>query len=296
MSHVEKDAGLERRYEGFGLTVEDKGIAVLRLDRPEFRNGLTWPFWRDLGRALRDLDAGGDIRAAIIEAAGPHFSAGMAYDFFRCSERPATMDAGRFSETLRHVVLDLQDAVASLEQVRFPVIAAVQGGCIGAALDLVCAATFRLCSADAYFQAAEVDMGLAPDMGTLQRLQLLVPAGVAADVALTGRALPAAEALHHGLVSAVLPDHGALAGAARDLAARIAAKSPLAVAGIKAGLLFARDHGVAAGLGLSAAWNAGMFVTEDVHRSVVARRERAPAVYGQLNPRPADWLFRDEKP
>ncbi|MCF4167297.1 enoyl-CoA hydratase-related protein [Zavarzinia compransoris] len=284
------------RDSGFRVTMAMPGVAVLTLNRPDRRNSLPWRFWRDFGRALRDLDEAGTVRAAVVEAEGPHFSAGMAFDFFRCSECPPGMDAGRFSESLRHVVLDLQQAVATLEQVRFPVIAAIQGGCIGAGLDLVCAATLRLCADDGYFQAAEVEMGLAPDMGTLQRLPLLIPPGLAAELALTGRPMPAKEALRHGFVTEIAPDAAALRQAALALAGRLAAKSPLAVAGIKAGLLFARDHGVGAGLGLSAAWNAGMFVTGDVAASVAARRDRSQPAYADLNPRTADWLLEAGAP
>ena len=266
-------------------------VATLTFDRPDRHNSFDWTFWRHFRRAVEDLDADGTCRAMVIAAEGAHFSAGMDYAFFDCADRPQGLDHGRYREGLLQVIAHLQRAVNVLEEVRFPVIAAVQGACIGGALDLVCAATLRVCSSDARFQAAEVEVGLAPDMGTMQRLPKLVSSAVATELILTGRPCHANEARQIGLVCAVEPDAEATREKAIGIAHRIAERSPLAVAGIKAGLLFARDNTVQAGLSHIAAWNAGLFVTEDIGRSVAARRERKTAHYADLQPVPPDWLF-----
>lgn len=267
------------------------GVATLTLSRPGALNSFEWGFWRKFKRAVEDLDADGTCRALIIAAQGPHFSAGMDYAFFQCAELPEGVEDGRYREGLLRAIRHLQAAVTVLETVRFPVIAAVQGACIGGALDLICAAAIRICSKDARFQAAEVEVGLAPDLGTIQRLPRLISPAVATELILTGRPCFADEALRLGLVSALAPDAAATLAKAHELAAMIASRSPVAVAGIKANLLFSRDNTVASGLDQIAAWNAGMFVTEDIARSIAARRERSVPQYDDLQPIPPDWMF-----
>jgi enoyl-CoA hydratase len=128
------------------------------------------------------------------------------------------------------------------------VICAIQGGCIGGGLDLVTACDIRLCSADAFFLLQEINVGMAADLGSLQRLPKIVPQGVAREMAYTGERLGAERALAVGLVNAVLPDAAALLDRAMTLARTIAAKSPLAIAGSKLALNHARDHSTAAAL------------------------------------------------
>ena len=127
-----------------------------------------------------------------------------------------------------------------LEEARFPVIAAIQGGCIGGALDLAAACDIRVCSADAFFTVQEIHIGMAADLGVLQRLPKIVPPGVAREMAYTGDRLGAERALAVGLVNAVLPDAAAVLAHALALAERIAAKSPLAMAGSKMALQLRR--------------------------------------------------------
>lgn len=274
------------------FTIErDGAVATLTFDRADRRNSFQWPFWQSFRQSVEALDADGCCRALIIAANGAHFSAGMDYGFFDCATCPEGLDEGRYREGLLNVIHHLQAAVGVLEQVRFPVIAVTQGACIGGALDLICAATLRICSGDAFFQAAEVDVGLAPDMGTMQRLPKLISPAIATELILTGRPFHAAEAQQIGFVAAVEADADAARNKAMAIAQQIAGKSPLAVAGIKAGLLFARDNPVRSGLSHVAAWNAGMFVTDDIGRSVAARRARSDAEYDDLQPVPPDWLF-----
>ena len=127
-------------------------------------------------------------------------------------------------------------------------ICAVQGGCIGGALDLAAACDLRYASADAFFCVQEINIGMAADLGVLQRLPKLIPPGVAREMAYTGDRLTAERALALGLVNAVLPDAGALLDHALGVARTIATKSPLAIAGTKLAINHARDHGTAASL------------------------------------------------
>jgi enoyl-CoA hydratase len=175
-----------------------------------------------------------------------------------------TQEPGRLREAVRRTVLELQDSLSALEQARMPVIAAIQGGCIGGGVDMVCAADMRYCTEDAFFCIAEINIGMTADVGTLQRLPHLIPQGVVRELAYTGRRLPARRALALGLVNEVFPDHEALVAGALAVAREIAAHSPLAVHGSKEMLNYARDHSVAESLQYMAAWQSGMFQPADM--------------------------------
>jgi len=146
---------------------------------------------------------------------------------------------------------------------------------------LITACDVRLCSADAWFTIKEVDIGLAADIGTLQRLPRLVSsASLVSEWAFTGRRIPAAEAAASGLVSRVIPGGRAeVVGAAIELAKQVAAHSPIAVIGTKRNLLFTRDHGVDGGLAYVAAWNMGAVQTDDVVSAVMASMRKETPTY-----------------
>ena len=105
------------------------------------------------------------------------------------------------------LLTDMQHTFTLLEQLRMPVIAAIQGGCIGGAVDMVTACCLRYCSADAFFCVQEINIGMVADVGTLQRLPKLLPMALVKELAYTGRRLPADKALTWGLVNDVLPTH-----------------------------------------------------------------------------------------
>jgi enoyl-CoA hydratase len=140
----------------------------------------------------------------------------------------------------------------------------------------------RYCTADAFFSIQETVIGMAADLGVLQRLQKLMPQGAAREMAYTGERLPAERALALGLVNAVLPDHAALLDHVLGLARQIAAKSPLAVAGSKAALNHARDHGVDASLAHMAVLQSAIFDTEEMGRAIMAWKMKQPAGFAPL--------------
>jgi enoyl-CoA hydratase len=158
----------------------------------------------------------------------------------------------------------------------------IHGAAIGAAVDMVCACDIRYCTADAYFVIQEVNVGMTADLGTLQRLPHLVPAGLARELAFTGRKLPAAEARESGFVTRVFADHDEMTAELRKIALEIAARSPMAVVGSKEMLNYARDHSVAAGLSHVAIWNAGMISAADMAEAAVAREEKRSARHEDL--------------
>ena len=204
---------------------------------------------------------------------------------------PMSGDPGRMGEALRRLVLDLQDSLSSLEQVRIPVLAAIQGGCIGGALDMVCAADSRYCTADAYFTIKETELGMTADVGTLQRLPKLMPQGVVRELAYSGRNFAAEEAKALGFVNDVFASQQALLDGVMTIARQIAANSPLAVTGCKEMLNYSRDHSVEDSLKYMATWQSGMFRPGDMMKTFQAKAQKQQAEYEPL--RPLKGLFEE---
>jgi enoyl-CoA hydratase/carnithine racemase len=182
----------------------------------------------------------------------------------------------RTRENLRQVILDLQDTLTALERCRKPVLAAVHGACIGGGIDLICCADMRYCSADASFCIKEIDIGMTADVGTLQRLPRLIGEGMARELAYTAARFDAEQALQMRLVNRVFATRAAMQTGVRQIAASIAAKSPLAVRGVKEMITYARDHSVADGLNHVATWNAAMLLSNDLQEAMMANMGKRP--------------------
>lgn len=275
--------------ECFDVEVTD-GVAHLRLNRPDALNTMTPDFWRELPELLDEIDRNASARVVVLSSTGRHFSAGMDLAVFTGGSdlltEPGVSEAGRRRAHLFQTVLKLQDVFTKLEAIRQPVLAAVQGGCIGGAVDLVCAADMRYATADSFFCVQEINIGMTADVGTLQRLPKLIPEGVARELAYTGDRMPAERAKEVGLVNEVFADHDALIEGVLDIAARIAAHSPLAVWGTKEVVNFARDHTVADSLRYMAAWQSGMFQPGDMMEEFAAKAERRTPSFENLGKRP----------
>ncbi|HLV78342.1 MAG TPA: crotonase/enoyl-CoA hydratase family protein [Marinobacter sp.] len=272
------------QYESFRVDVNNY-VAHVQFSRPEALNTMNKAFWLELPRCMQDIEANTDARVIVISSTGRHFSAGMDLGVFSDPKSvPMTGDPGRMAENLRRVVLQLQDTLSSLEKVRMPVLAAVHGGCIGGALDLVCAADSRYCTSDAYFTIKETELGMTADVGTLQRMPKLIPEGVVRELAYTGRKFGAEEALRLGFVNTVYDTQEALLDGVMAIASQIAANSPLAVAGCKEMINYSRDHSVEDSLRYMATWQAGMFRPGDMMKTFQAKAQKQPLVYDDLFP------------
>jgi enoyl-CoA hydratase len=259
------------------------------LNRPDELNSMIREFWNELPRIVRELDARGDVRAIVVSSTGRHFCAGMDLGVFSSPDSGlggGAGEMGRVRARLRQTALMLQESFTSFEKARMPVLAAIQGGCIGGAVDMVTAADMRYCSADAFFVIQEINIGMTADVGTLQRLPKLIPDGVAREYAYTGRRMSAQRALEVGLVNEVFPTHEALVDGVLAIAREIASKSPLAVWGSKEMLTYARDHSVADSLNHIATWQTGMFQPSDMVESFTAKAEGREPQYPDLLPNP----------
>lgn len=270
----------------------DGAVAHLQLNRPERMNTMTPAFFPALRDAVRGLQDDAQTRALVISSTGRHFSAGMALEVFGGSSEGSALQQMldtrsprarlSFQESLRRLI----DCFSALDEARFPVICAVQGGCIGGALDLATACDMRVCSADAFFTVQEIHIGMMADLGVLQRLARIVPQGVARQMAYTGERVDAKRALETGLVNAVLADHGAVLEHALALARQIAAKSPLAVAGSKMALNLARDHGTASALQQMTLLQSAIFDTTEMAEAIAAWKDKREGEFAPLAPIP----------
>jgi enoyl-CoA hydratase len=263
----------------------DGAVARLRLSRPEASNALDMRFWRGLGPALKDLDAGGDVRALVLSGEGRNFCAGMDVSVFSGGAILGT-DTAAERQAFHQAARDLQDALSVLERVRFPVIAAVQGACVGAGLDMIAACDLRLAAEGAYFRIEEINIGMMADVGSLQRLPRLLPEGVVRELAYLGTSLTADRAERLGFVNAVLPDADAVLAAALEMAHGIAAKAPLAISGSKAAITYARDHTVADGLEWAAVMQGSIWNTADILGAIQARATKGTPAFADLSPLP----------
>ena len=258
-------------YKSFNVEINDH-VAHVQLSRPEAMNSMNQDFWLELPQCMKALDESGDVRAIVLSSTGKHFSAGMDLAVFSNPKLvPMTGDPGRMGENLRRVVLMLQATLTSMEEIRIPVLSAIQGGCIGGALDMVCATDSRYCTEDAYFTIKETELGMTADVGTLQRLPKLIPEGVARELAYTGRKFTAQEAQQLGFVNKVFKDHAEMLDGVMTIAAQIAKNSPLAVAGCKEMINYTRDHTVADSLKYMATWQSGMFRPNDMMKTFAAK-------------------------
>ena len=261
----------------------DQHIAHLVLNRPDRLNALDMTVWRELDEVLQQLHQANQARVLVINSTGKHFSAGMSLEAFGESVSMDDQSAeGRAA--IFDMLSGLQATFTRLETLRIPVIVAIQGGCIGGAVDMVTAACLRYASADAFFCIQEINIGMVADVGTLQRLPKLMPMAVVKELAYTGRRISADKALQYGLVNEVLPDAAAALATAMKTAAEIASKPPVAIWGTKQALHYARDHSVDDALKQMGWLQSGIWSNPHVKEAITAFQKKQAASFPDLAP------------
>jgi enoyl-CoA hydratase len=273
-------------YSCFKVEIE-AGVAHIQLKRPESMNTMTRAFWNELPAIVKHIDDNALARCIVITSTGKHFSAGMELSVFTDGEGVTEERSGDrhvAGESFRRYVGVLQDSFSCLDKARMPVIVAIQGGCIGGAVDFVSACDIRYATTDAFFCIQEINIGMTADVGTFPRLCKLIPEGWVRELAYTGRRLPAAKAQAIGLVNELFDSPEALVAHALATGREIAEKSPLAVAGSKVMINYARDHTIADGLDYIATWQTGMFAGSHMAEAFRAKQEKRPADFPDLLP------------
>jgi enoyl-CoA hydratase len=270
-------------YKALTVSVENS-VAHVQLSRPEAFNTMNNEFWVDLPRVFRDLDAGGEVRAVVLSSTGKHFSAGMDFTVFTSGlgSLMGNPNTSRYAEMFRRLVFELQEVFNIIERARFPVLAAVHGGCIGGALDLIASCDCRYATEDAFFSIKETQLGMTADVGSLQRLPHIMPHGLVREMAYTGNSISARRAKEAGLINEVYPDQAAMLEGVMQIARDIAKNSPLAVHGSKEMITYARDHSVADALNFIATWQAGLFSPQDMQEVFMAKAEKREPQFAAL--------------
>jgi enoyl-CoA hydratase len=240
-------------------------------------------FWQELPQIVREIDEHSAARVIVISSQGKHFSAGMDLSVFANMTANFQGEPSRSAERMRRLVLKLQDSFDALEEVRIPVLVAMQGGVIGGAVDMICACDSRYCTEDAFFTIKETQIGMTADVGTLQRLPNLMPHGLVKEMAYTGRNMPSAEALSCGFVNQVFADQQSILDHVMKVAQQIAANSPMAVAGCKEMLNYSRENTIRDSLNYMATWQGGMFQMPDVQEAIQAQKEKRHPKFDDLH-------------
>ena len=260
-------------YSAFKVELKDK-IAHVQINRPEKINAMNAEFWSEIRDIFAWIEDTAEVRVVVLSGAGKHFSSGI--DLMLLTQVGAQLgkEVGRNARTLKRKIEELQSSFNAVDKCSKPVLAAIQGYCLGGAIDLISSCDMRYCTNDAQFAIKEVDVGMAADVGTLQRLPHIIGDGMMRELAYTGRTIEGEEAQRIGLVNRTYSDQEALMGGVFEIARTIAQKSPIAVQGSKEMIRYMRDHSVADGLNYIATWNASMLQAEDMRVAMAAHMSK----------------------
>lgn len=273
-------------YECFKVEISDQ-IAHVIMNRPEKRNNMNAAFWRELPEIIKDIDYNSKARVIVLSSTGPHFTGGLDISSFAGVSDPVGEVDARTKKLQKGTafydnVLQMQESFNCLEACRVPVLAAIQGGCIGGGVDLVSACDIRYATENAFITIFETNIGMTADVGTFPRLVKLIPEGYVREMAYTGRKVSATEAKSMGLINNVYADQETLLREVMKIAADIASKAPLAVYGCKRMINYARDHSTADGLDYIAIWNASHLQVEEIQEAMTANAEKRPGNFVEI--------------
>ncbi|MCH2263293.1 MAG: crotonase/enoyl-CoA hydratase family protein [SAR86 cluster bacterium] len=271
-------------YSCFKYDIKDK-IAHIQMCRPDEFNSMNRAFWSELPDLVETISNEASSRVIVLSAQGKHFCAGMDLANFAPNPKASRAHLGTKKESAFRGTLDLQNTISCLEKARVPVIAAIQGACVGGGVDLATAADVRYCTKDAFFCIQEINIGIAADVGTLQRLPHLIPEGLVRELAFTGRRFDAEEALKFGLVNAVYDNHKEMLEGVLEVAKEIAKKGPLAITSTKEILNYGRDHSMEDSLNYVALWNNAMGISDEMSETFKAQSEKRDPDFEDLLPR-----------
>ncbi len=257
------------------LEVSDH-VAVVSLAGPARGNALGPDVWGELGATFNELDGRDDVRVVVLRGRGEHFTYGLDLQrnapLFMGLSQGGNLASERLA--LKRIVLEWQAGITAIEKCSKPVIAAIDGWCIGGGIDIIAAADWRLSSANAKFSLREVKIAITADLGALQRLPYIIGQGATRRMAMTGKDFTATEAHAMGLVDAVYANDEALFEAAMAEAIEVAKNPPFVVQSVKEVLNHGRDMTVAQGLDYVATWNSAYLESHDLKEAILSYMER----------------------
>ncbi|CAK9091280.1 4)-dienoyl-CoA isomerase [Durusdinium trenchii] len=273
-------------------------------------NALDLVFWEEIKLCFEMIKQDVDTRAVLLSGAGHLFCSGLdlktALSIFSSDAvtRFLFTDVARRALKIRNFGKMWQDAFTSIEMCGKPVIACLHGAVLGAGLELVAACDIRFCTSDASFKLAEVDIGLASDVGGLQRLPKIIGnqtlgslmpwdcglklkpdlyvGSLVRELALSGRQMLGSEAFQHGLVSRIFDTKEAMMSEGLALCQSIASKSPIATLGIKEFLNYTRDNSVKDSLEYAITWNMSMLQGSDLAIATASMVQKSLPEYENL--------------
>lgn len=248
------------------LLSREEGVLTVVLNRPQAKNALNWESWEELEAIVRAAAADPGVKVVIVTGQEDSFAAGADVRWLK--ERPPkeSWEPG------------VQGVLLALENLPKPVIAAVNGYCIGGGLELALACDIRLASTKAKFGFGEINVGIIPGGGGTQRLPRLVGPGWAKQLIFTGKLIDARQALEIGLVNQVVPAEELLA-AADALAREMVDKPPLALRLAKQAINLACATDLWAGLAYEKACQSFLHTTADRNEGMSAFLEKRRPVF-----------------
>ncbi|CAP24165.2 Protein CBG02334 [Caenorhabditis briggsae] len=272
---------MQKQYDSLKLVkVENVGDFVYKvsLNRPNKFNALNMEIWKEIGDCFQLIDEDPDCRVVILQGEGKHFCSGLdlgGVSFLNGDND--TDDSARKGRNIHRTIKFMQKQFTYIDECSKPVILAMHGYCLGAAIDIATACDVRVATKDAVLSVKEVDIGMAADVGTLNRLPKVVGNhSWIKDVCMTARHFSAGEALQFGLLSRVFDTREEMINDVTKMAKLIASKSPVGVQGTKNVLNYARDHSIENSLNYVATWNMSQLFTDDLIKASMASFSKKP--------------------
>ena len=257
--------------EDVRLEIEN-GIATIKIDRGDGRNAVRPQTLSEICDAVDDAACAPEVRAIILTGEGKHFSAGGEFSFL---EDLTHTPAPRIRD---QIYTAFQGAAKRIWNCPKPTLAAVNGAAVTVGCELSLACDFRIASDKAVFQESWVKLGILPPLGGLYLLPHMVGLGRAAEIALTGRPVPAQEALAIGLVQRVVAAD-TLGSQAQEWAAELAALPPLAYRAIKEGLHRGMESSMEKEWATNVLAQAMLLGTDDFKEGLASVTERRAGVF-----------------
>ena len=258
-------------------------IAIITLSRPSKLNSVNLKMYSEIHQAFEELAANPEIRVIILTGNEKSFTAGMDYTAFAELAKAESEDTTRVAIARYREIKKLQNSISSIEKCSKPIIAAVSGYCFGVGVDILAATDIRYCSKSTLISIKEIDYGMPPDLGTIQRLPKAIGNhSWLREMVYTGRTATAKEAKKNGLFSQVFENYEETMKAALELARTMAEKSPIALIGCKKNLNFSRDNNTEDALDFAAYWNAWATQSTDTQTAMSAQMQKTKPVFPKL--------------